>query len=1356
MLSIEKAMFLEVCSGLSSGLKYRYPDIDVEGIPRPDTVVLDGDHLVELAALCRSDRPEGATLVEALSAQAEPLLTATQDSVVQKTHVEARRSPNDYSSLAKYWWPDEKSDDGLPYVRRDGEVNPDCYSERYDASRLVSMVESLQVLSLAAWLTGDRRYADCAARRIEAWFLDEATRQTPHFEYAQHIPGRHQTRAAAVIEARHLIYVTEAALLLESMNALTAEQSDGLRQWFRSLLDWLQNSETGQEAARAGNNIGFWYDLQRMAYASFTGDSTLVEYIALNSVQVRALDQIEPDGTLAMEMQRAHPQDYVSFTLVAMAQLSRYGDQAGVPLWDQQEADGRGFQVAHDWLGHQVESRQARQQAKRLQGAATGAEEGIDDAHWWSTKTAAANISDLTLHLGLVNQLAEKRQLMLTQTARHNHVHLEHIQMLEDKLMNAEKTIKSLRKHSKDLEADKARSDQKGSDLVETINGVREQIKAQQQESARLAERMAAFEQKQENARLDDRLTSFEQKQENARLADRMSAFEQQQQESARLADRMAAFEQRQESVRLADRMADFEKKHQKQWTLLNDNIESLKKRLRTLPTAAEPSKKARTGERSEPSSTRQTGGAGSGRETSQQAEIDRRDHKIDVLGRQVAELGRRLEKEQQKNARLLSSHSWRLMTPFRRLRHTIGRIAGSKEADPVSKASDATEPFQDSVTIETPAASGKAAAQTPVKAPVKAFDPLTALHAVTPRNGDALQRQYREMGLDQVADTFVLYRIIGNDLYPRHRKGQTRDNLRFILENEQPLPNCDKRWVVNRIVDSSEERAIIDLLEEHNQTWLHVPFDAKAYGEVPLDYQSLPNPNFLISDDFDRLPANQKKRIQTATYRLKNNYVMNNNGARNVALQKGRQAGKWVLPWDGNCFITPQAWQAITQAVTQRPWLTHFVVPMARIMDNTHLLESGFEPRPVEEPQLIFRHDTTSDFNEAFCYGRRPKIEMLWHLGVPGKWDDWNDELGDQPRRGLSEEAFQWGVAGWVARLFSGMSHMETSDDAGAISRNQHRQDAIMGFLERVNELTDLHAGDQRDMLLEETDNPSVPTQMTPENSSPGAVPFVFGISLRARSTTNDWPLVCRNLERTLHNLARQSDKDFQVYIAVHDIPEIDTQGLDVRFITVDFPVSFDEQGRPSNDKYRKKRVLGTHLHEQQMPAFYFMSLDADDLLHPDLVKTVRAGNSRTGYLIERGYMYDCSSQRIGRCNEHAKRFWEQCGSCAVFYIETGDLPVNKDDTQAYFSHLREHKKYPAVAREHGKELVSLEEYMGVYLINHGENHWSVYRGKEGTKERYVDRNGVDDAEGIAFHETWPELGASIQSSSSDIADRA
>ncbi|WFP65107.1 hypothetical protein [Mesorhizobium sp. WSM4904] len=71
-----------------------------------------------------------------------------------------------------------------------------------------------------------------------------------------------------------------------------------------------------------------------------------------------------------------------------------------------------------------------------------------------------------------------------------------------------------------------------------------------------------------------------------------------------------------------------------------------------------------------------------------------------------------------------------------------------------------------------------------------------------------------------------MLVRIIGNDLEPRHRKGQSHDNVRFVLDNEPELPDCEKFWIVNRIVDPDEEARIVDLLQSRGQSFHTIPFE--------------------------------------------------------------------------------------------------------------------------------------------------------------------------------------------------------------------------------------------------------------------------------------------------------------------------------------------------------------------------------------------------------------------------------------------------------------------------------------------------------------------------------------------------
>jgi glycosyltransferase involved in cell wall biosynthesis len=315
----------------------------------------------------------------------------------------------------------------------------------------------------------------------------------------------------------------------------------------------------------------------------------------------------------------------------------------------------------------------------------------------------------------------------------------------------------------------------------------------------------------------------------------------------------------------------------------------------------------------------------------------------------------------------------------------------------------------------------------------------------------EELRSRYQALPLAAEPDTFVLYRIIGNDLVPRHRKGQSRENLRFILENEPELTRCQKRWVVNRIADPEEEAAVIASLESHKQPYLHIPFTTRDYALIGWDLEGLPEPGYTLTSAFDELPEDFRGRLFKRIYRYKNNYLVNNNGARNAAVKDGRGRAKWVLPWDGNCFVTGTAWDEIRESVEQRPWFPYGIVPMARITDPSVLLGPEFRPEAREEPQILFRHDAAEVFNEEYYYGRRPKVELLWRLGVPGPWDDWALEPWDLPVPDYSPDAGAWQRLGWVVRLPSGKPHLDAGG-GNETRRLKVRADALTGFIEGLD----------------------------------------------------------------------------------------------------------------------------------------------------------------------------------------------------------------------------------------------------------------------------------------------------------------
>lgn len=330
---------------------------------------------------------------------------------------------------------------------------------------------------------------------------------------------------------------------------------------------------------------------------------------------------------------------------------------------------------------------------------------------------------------------------------------------------------------------------------------------------------------------------------------------------------------------------------------------------------------------------------------------------------------------------------------------------------------------------------------------------PTPPLPPPPPPDVEVLQAEYASKGLDGQPDTFVLYRIIGNDLHPRHRKGQSRDNVRFILDHEPPLEQCEKRWVVNRIVDPAREAEIIALLEEHRQPYLRVPFDWDEYRRVQWDLDSFPRPGFFLRGGYGRLGERDRAYADMQVRRHKNNYVMHNNGARNAALRDGRRRAKWILPWDGNCYVTGSAWSEIISAIRARPYLKYFVVPMARISNNRALLEPAGRPDAGEEPQILFRRDAEEEFDEAFPYGRRPKVALFWRLAVPGEWEGFTDYVWDPPRPARAREAGQFGRAGWVARLSSGREGDESPSREGGGRRGRARRDAIRATLDDLDE---------------------------------------------------------------------------------------------------------------------------------------------------------------------------------------------------------------------------------------------------------------------------------------------------------------
>lgn len=315
---------------------------------KPSVFALDIQTLEKNKARIKNNDPLVTPAYKNLLKDADKGLAFGPVSVMEKKHLPPSGDKHDYMSLAPYFWPDPSKADGLPYLRKDGETNPEV-KEYKDKEYMPKLCDVVYTLSLAWYYSGNKAYADHAGKLLQVWFIDTATRMNPNLNFAQAIKGQNTGRGAGMIDSRHFVKLIDGIGLLQDAKSWTPASQQAMQQWFRDYLNWTETSKNGKDEMNAKNNHGAWYEAQRISIASFLGEPALVKkYIA--SAKDRLDKQMDASGRFPLEMERTISLHYTTFVMDAFFVMARMAERSGDDLWNYTSPSGKSLKLAFNEL----------------------------------------------------------------------------------------------------------------------------------------------------------------------------------------------------------------------------------------------------------------------------------------------------------------------------------------------------------------------------------------------------------------------------------------------------------------------------------------------------------------------------------------------------------------------------------------------------------------------------------------------------------------------------------------------------------------------------------------------------------------------------------------------------------------------------------------------------------------------------------------------------------------------------------------------------------------------------------------------------------------------------------------------
>ena len=221
------------------------------------------------------------------------------------------------------------------------------------------------------------------------------------------------------------------------------------------------------------------------------------------------------------------------------------------------------------------------------------------------------------------------------------------------------------------------------------------------------------------------------------------------------------------------------------------------------------------------------------------------------------------------------------------------------------------------------------------------------------------------------------------------------------------------------------------------------------------------------------------------------------------------------------------------------------------------------------------------------------------------------------------------------------------------------------------------------------------------------------FLTPLAAKKSVVNWELTCDLLHRTIQSLQNQTCSEFRSIICCHDIPQF-AEGLDERFQFVEHPFNPPEDARTisgENNGVRDmmlKRDVALYFADPDPGDFLFL-LDADDLLHTDVVREIVALPETNGVLLNSGYEFCQRSKRLLQRSNMVSRSGTSFALSGRLVVPPSSL--DEEDLKKTLYHSVWHSNVIEYLEEGSHPHTYLEGERVIYRTNTSLNHSDWFR---------------------------------------------